>query len=144
MLHCYDDEDNAPMTEDAFNGYHNPTVYTSAAEMNWVESGKWEEYLEAMETAKEIRQSQIWEGFLDDLEIPRGGACRECPWMKEAILEQFDHEADDDGILPPYVYDLAHLMCAVCEKHKNDTEDERYDALQAFFAEVDENGIPDT
>ena len=35
----YSDEDNAPMTEDAFNGYHNPTVYGSRAEMKAVESG---------------------------------------------------------------------------------------------------------
>ena len=33
MIHAYDDEDNAPMNEDAFdrNG-HNPTVYLSAYE----------------------------------------------------------------------------------------------------------------
>ena len=33
----YDDEDNAPMTDDAFDGPHNPTVYTSYAEMRAAE-----------------------------------------------------------------------------------------------------------
>lgn len=33
MGYLYDDEDNAPMTDDAWNGIHNPTVYSSRAEM---------------------------------------------------------------------------------------------------------------
>ena len=42
MGFCYDDEDNVPMTQDMFdridpNG-HNPTVYTSYAEMKAAES----------------------------------------------------------------------------------------------------------
>lgn len=38
MGYCYDDEDNAPMNDDAFDGIHNPTVYGSRAEMKAEES----------------------------------------------------------------------------------------------------------
>ena len=38
MPYLYDDEDNAPMNDDAFDGIHNPTVYGSRAEMkHWEE-----------------------------------------------------------------------------------------------------------
>ena len=39
MPYIYNDEDNAPMNEDAFAGYHNPTVYNDRAEMKAVEAG---------------------------------------------------------------------------------------------------------
>ena len=42
-MYIYSDEDNAPMNEDAFTGFHNPTVYGSLAEMRAVESGRIEE-----------------------------------------------------------------------------------------------------
>lgn len=138
MPYIYNDEDNAPMNDDAWAGYHNPTVYSSRDEMEYVESGELERRMEAMEEAKEIRKCMIWEGFMDDMEIPRGSACRECPWMKEGILEQYDHLADDDNILPADVYELAHRMCEVCNQHKDDSEDERWDALDKFFREEDE------
>lgn len=35
--YLYDDEDNAPMTDDAWDGPHNPTVYGSRAEMKAAE-----------------------------------------------------------------------------------------------------------
>lgn len=135
MPYIYNDEDNVPMNDDAWAGPHNPTVYNSRDEMEYVESGEWERRMEAMEEAKEIRKCMIWEGFMDDMELPRGSACRECPWMKEGILEQYDHLADDDNILPADVYDLAHRMCAVCNAH---SEEERYDAIQAFFEEEEQ------
>jgi hypothetical protein len=37
MDYIYNDEDNAPMTDDAWTGIHNPTVYGSRAEMKAVE-----------------------------------------------------------------------------------------------------------
>ena len=39
MPYIYNDEDNYPMNDDAFNGYHNPTVYNDRAEMKAVEAG---------------------------------------------------------------------------------------------------------
>ena len=41
-MYIYNDEDNAPMN-DEFIGFHNPTVYSSRAEMLAVESGAYEE-----------------------------------------------------------------------------------------------------
>lgn len=37
MDYIYNDEDNAPMNDDAFDGPHNPTVYLSRAEMEAAE-----------------------------------------------------------------------------------------------------------
>ena len=37
-MYIYNDEDNVPMNEDAFTGYHNPTVYGSRAEMKAMET----------------------------------------------------------------------------------------------------------
>lgn len=38
MPYIYNDEDNAPMNEDALSGFHNPTVYSDRAEMKAIES----------------------------------------------------------------------------------------------------------
>ena len=35
MPYIYNDEDNVPMTDDAWEGPHNPTVYGSRAEMKY-------------------------------------------------------------------------------------------------------------
>lgn len=43
MNYIYNDEDNVPMNDDAFSGFHNPTVYTDRAEMKAQESGEQEE-----------------------------------------------------------------------------------------------------
>ena len=137
MKHAYDDEDNAPMTEDAWE-FHNPTVYIYREEMKAYDSGEADRIAEERENAREIMQSQLYEGFLDDMEIPRGSACRECPWMKEGILEAYESEALDDMAYPSDVYDLAHRMCAVCNAHKDDSEEERWQALEEFFREEDE------
>lgn len=117
MPYIYNDEDNAPMNDDAWS--------------------EWERKLEEQENARDIRQSQMYEGFLDDMEIPRGSECRDCPWMKEGILEAFESEVDDDLCYPSDVYDIAHRMCEVCNQHKDDSEDDRYDALREFFEEED-------
>ena len=129
MPYIYNDEDNAPMNEDAFSGFHNPTVYTDLAEMKYYESGKWEQAIEAMETAREIRECQIREGFMDDLGLER--ECRECPWLIEGIIEQY--ETDEDGILPAFCYDIAEGMCKVCKANP----DRKDDAIEEYLKGVD-------
>ncbi|MBP5728354.1 MAG: hypothetical protein J6Y48_14890 [Clostridia bacterium] len=37
MPYIYNDEDNVPMNDDAFDGIHNPTVYSSRSEMKAAE-----------------------------------------------------------------------------------------------------------
>ena len=88
-----------------------------------------DEMIEARETAREIRECGIREGFMDDLEIPRGSTCRDCAWMRE-VLDEYSDLADDDGCMPEDVYDLARRMCAECKAH---TPAERDTALRAFF-----------
>lgn len=141
MQYIYSDEDNAPMNDDAMreDPWLKYTTYSCKAEADAWENGDIDRHLEDLENARDIRRSQIYEGFLDDLEIPRGSACRNCPWMKEGIMEEWEHEVDDDLIFPPFVYELAHRMCAVCNEHKDDDENARYDAIQRFFEE-EENG----
>ena len=132
MPYLYDDEDNDPMNDDAMkeDPYLKYTTYSCKAEEDAWENGDIDRKIEIMETARDIRNSQILEGFLDDMEIPRGSECRSCPWIKEAIVEQY--VADDDNMLPPDAYEVAHRMCAVCNAH---SKEEQYEALQAFFEE---------
>ena len=89
-----------------------------------------DEMIEARETAREIRECGIREGFMDDLEIPRGSACRKCAWMNVYILDEYIDLVDDDNIMPGDIYDLARRMCAECKAH---TVAERNTALRAFF-----------
>ena len=113
MSYIYNDEDNVAMNDD-FLGYHNPTVYLSRAEMEYYESGQADRDYEDRENARDIRRSQIREGFLDDLEIERGSKCRECPWLKECVIEAYEDQADDDLIMPGEAYDLAKGICRTC------------------------------
>lgn len=113
MGYIYNDEDNAAMNDD-FLGYHNPTVYLSRAEMEYYESGQADRDYEDRENARDIRRSQIREGFLDDLEIERGSKCRECAWIKECVIEAYEDQADDDLIMPGEAYDLAKGICRTC------------------------------
>lgn len=41
MDYVYNDEDNAPMIDDPYDGPHNPTVYLSRAEERYYESGQY-------------------------------------------------------------------------------------------------------
>jgi hypothetical protein len=132
MNYVYNDEDNAPMLDDPFDGPHNPTVYTSREEMRYFESGQYEQDLIARETAKEIRKCLIQENFMDGLEIKRGSECRKCPWLIEGILEQY--EADEDLIMPAFCYDIAEGMCKVC-KANPDRKDE---AIEEYLKGVEE------
>lgn len=109
------------------------TGYSSKAEEDYWENGGYEADLEAQEAARDIRESEIREGFLDALEIPRDSECRGCEWMKEAIIDQY--EADDDLALPEEAFEMARRMCEVCRQH---TPEERDDALRAFWKEEDE------
>ena len=129
MGYIYNDEDNEAMY-DPFMGFHNPTVYLSRQEMDYYEKGGYERDMEAMEAAKDYRESQIREGFLNDLGFLRDSKCRECPWMIEGVIEAFEDQADDDLIMPGEAYDLAQRMCRVC---KTTQENEREAALTDFF-----------
>ena len=136
MLHAYDDEDNSQMNDEVLgeDPWLKYTTYSCKAEEDAWESGEIDRRLEMMEEARDIRRSQIREGFLDDLEIPRGSRCRECEWMQEGVIERFEDDVDDDLVMNPDAYDLAHRMCAVCNAH---SEEERDDALQEFFEKED-------
>ena len=133
MPYIYNDEDNNSMN-DPFDGPHNPTVYSSRDEMEWYESGEYDRYMDALQDAKDLRRCQIREGFLDDMGFARDSKCRECPWMIEGVIEAFEDQADDDLIMPGDAYDTAQRMCKVCKTHR---EEEREDALDAFFREED-------
>ena len=128
--YIYNDEDNYPMN-DPFNGYHNPTVYSSLSEMKYFESGQWERDQDAREEAKEIRESMIREGFMDDLQIPRDSECRKCAWLIEGILEQY--EADDDFTMPAFCYEIAEGMCKVCKANP----DRKDDAIEEYLEKVE-------
>lgn len=128
--YIYNDEDNVAMNDD-FLGYHNPTVYLSRAEMEYYESGQAERDREDMESAKEYRESQIREGFLDDLQIERDSSCRRCSWIAE-ILNQFS--PDEDGVMPGYCYDLAKGICRECMANpgrKDEAIEEYWDKWEA-------------
>ena len=124
MAYIYNDEDNVPMSEDPWLKY---TTYSCKAEADAWENGDIDRQIEAMETAREIRECQIREGFLDDLEIPRDSECRDCAWMQEGIIDQF--EADDDLMLPGHAYDTAKRMCEWCKSGKD---------MDEFFEREDE------
>ena len=115
---------------DAWGEY---TTYSCKAEADFIERGGIEARLEAIETAREIRDSQIKEFFFDALEIPRDSKCRECPWIQEGIIEQYDHEVDDDLCFPGEVYDIAKRLCEVCKKTGGND-----DAMTDFLKKVEE------
>ena len=134
MGYIYNDEDNAPMN-DPFSGYHNPTVYSSRDEMNYYESSDYDREQDRLMEARDMKRSAIREGFLDDLGFKRDDPCRDCPWMKEGVIELFEDDADDDLVMPGEAYDLARRMCEVCKKH---SEEERYEVLWDFFKKEEE------
>ena len=74
MPYIYNDEDNAPMTEDAFKGYHNPTVYNDRAEMKYYESGEWIQDLEK----REKPANGCWN-------------CRNFDWTREACTTNWNN-----------------------------------------------------
>lgn len=122
-MYSYDDEDNAPM-----NDFHNPTVYTSRSEMRYYESGQYERDMEARETAREIRECQTKERFLDNLQLT--GVCRSCEWMIEGVYEQY--EADDDLEMPAFCYEIAEGLCKVCKATNHDE-----DAISKYLEEAE-------
>lgn len=111
------------------------SVYSNKAEEDYWENGGYEADLEAREAARDIRESAIREGFLDALGFPRDSACRDCAWMKEAILDNAISEADDDYQVPEDFFDQARRMCDICRQH---TPEERDDILTAFWKGEDE------
>lgn len=107
------------------------TTYSCKAEADFIERGGIEERLEAIETAREIRECQVMEMFLDALEIPRDSKCRECPWLKEGIIDQYS--PDDDNCLPEYAFDIARRMCEVCKATGGND-----DAMTDFLKKVED------
>ena len=81
-----------------------------------------------IEEARDIRDCQIKEAFLDAMEIPRGSDCRECRWMRESVIDQY--EVDDDLCLPEDAFEVARKMCEECKKH---TPEDRDNAIREFF-----------
>ena len=118
-----------------FDG-HNPTVYPDAYTARMYDRyGDPDRYFEMREEARDLKQCMIREGFLDDLGFDRSDPCRDCPWMKEGVIELFEDDVDDDMVMPGEAYDLAERMCAVCKAH---TAEERDDVLLDFFKKEDE------
>ena len=107
------------------------TTYSCKAEADFIERGGIEERLEAIETAREIRECQVREMFLDALEIPRDSKCRDCAWLRENIIDQYS--PDEDNCLPEFAFDIARRMCEVCKTTGGDE-----DALYEFFEKVEE------
>ena len=107
------------------------TTYSCKAEADFIERGGIEERLEMIETAREIRDCQVREMFLDALEISRDSKCRECPWLNEGIIDQYS--PDEDNCLPEFAFDIARRMCEVCKTTGRDE-----DALYEFIEKVGE------
>ena len=102
MRQAYDDEDNAPMTDDLFDridqGGHNPTVYGSYAQM------KAEEALP----------------FTDPPERPPDGCwnCQNFNWSREACTVRWNNM--DEDYYNPDIDDRKYTDC--CEYHETDPD----------------------
>ena len=94
--YIFNDEDNEPMNDDAFAGYHNPTVYNDRAEMKAVESGL---------------------SFTDT--IPNGcWNCRNYDWTREACTTNWNNM--DESYYNPDIDD--HDPTDWCEYHDLDPD----------------------
>ena len=98
MLHAYDDEDNVPMNEDAFDGFHNPTVYLDRAEMKAAESIP----------------------FSDPPEPPSDGCwnCMNFDWKHEACTTRWNNM--DESYYNPDIDD--RQLTDWCEDHEEDKD----------------------
>ena len=108
MPYIYNDEDNYPMTDDPFYGPHNPTVYTSRSEMEYVESGQWARDQAEAKEAKRQKAKDALDGLLDMLELT--GKCRECPNITE-LAEGF---LDENGLVSNEQYSYLEGVCRIC------------------------------
>lgn len=109
MFFVYEDEDNSPMNEDVFD-----------------------RVMEATNTARELRGTMVKERFMDNLQIPRGSACRDCIYIIDGVIKQY--RADDDLEMPGFCYDIAKGVCNVCKN----TIGDKHDAIRKYLEGVDE------
>ena len=107
-MYIYNDEDNYPMNDDPFCGPHNPTVYTSREEMEYVESGQWEQDQAEKKDAWMHKQREALDGLLDMLGLT--GKCRECANITE-LAEGF---LDENGLISNEQFDDLEGICKLC------------------------------
>ena len=121
------------MDEDPWLKY---TTYSCKAEELAYESGEYDRYMDRLQDAKDAARSARREEILDELGME--GECRNCDWLKEAFLEQYE-----DGDYIP-VEDICHIqmMCKICHDNEGDP-DKQYDAIDEYFRHMDdEEEIP--
>lgn len=107
MPYIYNDEDNEPMNDD-FMGAHNPTVYSSRAEMKYVESGEYFLDKEEMLDYKRRKMDERLDGLAMVLGLSEG--CRKCPWFEETA-EGF---LDENKQISVEQMDYLKLQCVGC------------------------------
>lgn len=123
MPYIYNDEDNAPMNDEAFapGGGLYPryndcgedllmkyTGYQSEAEARYYENGGYEADLEAKEEARRQQYEELKENLLDELKLE--GGCRECPY----ILETAEGFIDENGSVTFEQKEFLRLQCSGC------------------------------
>ena len=101
-MYIYNDEDNAPMNDDPFDGPHNPTVYLSREEMKYYESGQWK--------ADEERKRQKTD--------PACWNCMNFDWNHEACTRNWNNL--DESYSNPDTDDRELFDC--CEDHETDPD----------------------
>ena len=95
--YIYNDEDNYPMIEDPFTGFHNPTVYTDRAEMKAWENGE--------PKPEQKPENGCWN-------------CRNYDWTREACTKNWNNL--DDCYYNPDLDDHDPIYC--CEDHDLDPD----------------------
>ena len=85
------------------------TVYSSRAEMEAVESGRYFDDLEAKDEAKRQREKEALEGLLDVLGLT--GGCRKCPYITETA-EGFLNSSNSISVGQ---LDFLKACCAGCD-----------------------------
>lgn len=128
MPYIYNDEDNNPMNDDPFVGAHNPTVYSSRAEMEYVESGQWDRDREEAEEARRQKQEDALDGLA--MVIGLSEKCRECPYFYETA-EGFLYK--NHQISVEQMDYLKHL-CAGCKGKETGEPDQATE--QRLYKEV--------
>ena len=107
MPYIYNDEDNNPMN-DPYENLHHVTGCLSFKEMRAVESGEYEERLDAEKEARYQQERDAMDGLLDMLGLT--GKCRECPYVVE-LAEGF---FDENGLISNEQYEYLEHNCKLC------------------------------
>lgn len=110
MGYVYNDEDNAPMNDDAFGEdvWRKYTVYSGKAEADAVESGEYDENRKA--AYEKVRQSidNALEGLADMLCLT--GECRNCDRFRD-LAEGF---MDVNRMISDEQYRFLEMQCSIC------------------------------